>query len=158
MTRLSKQKPLEETLSNIVDFVVNKPYTATTSNVQITVWPEFIDSKSSAIGDLFIWAYHVRIDNRNTESLKLISRYWRIIDEKGIIQEVNGEGIVGEQPIITPGASYQYSSGVHLRYPSGIMTGQYKMQKLGTETIGETFDVKIPNFSLDVPSIKNVLN
>lgn len=152
MTRLSKSNKVEDLLS--LSFI-NKPYIATTENIQITVWPEFIDSKSSAMGDLFIWAYHVRIDNKSFDSVKLINRYWRIIDEKGIVQEVNGEGVVGEQPIIAPNSSYQYSSGVHLRYPSGIMAGQYQMKKIEN---GEVFDVKIPTFSLDVPSVKSVIN
>jgi len=155
MTRLSKSnKPLEEKFLDSSQAFMSKPYVAITNNIHITVWPEFIDSKSSAIGDLFIWAYHVRIDNKSSENLKLVSRYWRIIDEKGIIQEVNGEGVIGEQPLIAPNASYQYSSGVHLRYPSGIMTGKYQMRK----DSGEIFDVKIPNFSLDVPSVKSVIN
>lgn len=152
MTQLSKQNKAEE----IVDSLgTNQPYTLITSDVLITVWPEFVDSKSSIIGDLYIWAYHVRIDNKRNEAIQLVNRYWRIIDEQGIVQEVNGEGVVGEQPIIAAGASYQYSSGVHLRYPSGIMTGKYQMKK----TVGgEIFDVAIPTFSLDVPTITNVIN
>lgn len=156
MTRTSKSnKPLEEEI--FPEFgkpLANNQYVATTNNIQITVWPEYIDSKSSTIGDLFIWAYHVRIDNQSLEAIKLTNRYWRIIDEKGIVQEVNGEGVIGEQPTIAPNASYQYSSGVHLRYPSGIMLGRYQMQKPNLET----FEVKIPTFSLDVPSVKSVIN
>lgn len=156
MTRLSKSnKPLEEIFLNQAQNLTNKPYIATTDNIQITVWPEFIDSKSSVIGDLFIWAYHVRIDNKGFDPIKLVSRYWRIIDEKGIVQEVHGEGVVGEQPLIAPNGSYQYSSGVHLRYPSGIMTGQYQMKNV---TSGISFEAKIPTFSLDVPSVKSVIN
>lgn len=155
MTRLSKSnRPIEEKFLDTSKAVMTKPYVAITNDIHITVWPEFIDSKSSVIGDLYIWAYHVRIDNKSSENVKLVSRYWRIIDEKGIVQEVNGEGVVGEQPLIAPNASYQYSSGVHLRYPSGIMTGQYQMRKDN----GETFDAKIPTFSLDVPSQKSVIN
>ncbi len=155
MTRLSKSnKPLEEGILSLSQNLIDKPYIATTRDVQITVWPEFIDSKSSALGELFIWAYHVRVDNQSSDSIKLTNRYWRIIDEKGVVQEVNGEGVIGEQPSIAAGSSYQYSSGVHLRYHSGIMTGHYQMQK----TDGEIFNVKIPTFSLDVPSIKSVIN
>ncbi len=96
----------------------------------------------------------MRIDNRSGETAKLVNRYWKIIDEKGVIQEVSGEGVVGEQPIILANNSYQYESGVHLRHPSGIMTGHYQMQK----DSGELFNVKIPTFSLDVPSIKPVIH
>lgn len=153
MTQLSKSNKTIEDLDNFA--LTNRPYVATTDNIQVMVWPEFIDSKSSIIGDLFVWAYHVRIDNQSTNSMKLINRYWRIIDEKGIVQEVNGEGVIGEQPTIVPGGFYQYSSGVHLRYPSGIMTGRFQMKKTDSDEIS---DVTIPTFSLDVPSVKNVIN
>lgn len=147
-------KLVEETIFSSGKIAWDKSYSEITQNIHITVWPEFIDSKSSIIGDLFIWAYHVRIDNKSSESVKLINRNWRIIDEKGIVQEVRGEGVIGEQPTILAGGSYQYSSGVHLRYPSGIMTGKYQMLKDNLEV----FDAKIPTFSLDVPSIKSVIN
>lgn len=159
-TRLSKSN--KSLTSNSLDeeiifaqAMTNKSYFAATADVEITVWPEFLDSKTSAVGDLFIWAYHVRIDNKSSDTIQLASRYWRIIDEQGIIQEVNGEGVIGEQPIIASGGTYQYSSGVHLRYPSGIMSGKYQMQKISNNTI---FEVMIPAFSLDVPTIKNVVN
>ncbi|MBM3580239.1 MAG: Co2+/Mg2+ efflux protein ApaG, partial [Alphaproteobacteria bacterium] len=105
--------------------------------------------------DLFVWAYHVRIDNRGKDAAQLVNRYWRILDEKGVVQEVNGEGVVGEQPTIAPGGTYQYSSGIHLRYPSGIMSGRYEMRQVDG---GAAFNVTIPSFSLDVPSIKHVVN
>ncbi|MDX2082955.1 MAG: Co2+/Mg2+ efflux protein ApaG [Rickettsiales bacterium] len=152
MTKLNKLT--EEIIFSSSKTAWDQSYSAVTQNIHITVWPEFIDSKSSIIGDLFIWAYHVRIDNKSAESVKLLNRHWRIIDEKGIVQEVRGEGVIGEQPTILAGSSYQYSSGVHLRYPSGIMTGKYQMLKNNLEI----FDVKIPTFSLDVPSIKSVIN
>lgn len=155
MNQLSKPiRTPEKKLLDLAQAISNKPYTAITDNIEITVWPEFIDSNSSIIGDLFIWAYHVRIDNKNAESVKLVSRYWRIIDEKGMVQEVSGEGVIGEQPMIAPNASYQYSSGVHLRYPSGIMTGKYLMKK----TSGEIIEAKIPTFSLDTPSVRVTIN
>ena len=155
MTALSKSnRPLEEEII-FSQGLVNKSYSVSTENIHVTVWPEFLDSKSSMIGDLFVWAYHVRIDNGGTDSVQLLSRYWRIIDERGIVQEINGEGVVGEQPVIASGGAYQYSSGVHLRYPSGIMMGKYSMKKI---TDNDAFEVTIPNFSLDVPSIKNVVN
>jgi ApaG protein len=147
-------KMLEEKFPTFANALLEKPYVSSTNDIHITVWPEYLDSKSSVIGDLFIWAYHIRIDNKSLENIKLVNRYWRITDEKGIVQEVNGEGVVGEQPTIAPNASYQYSSGVHLRYPSGIMTGKYQMQKDNKEI----FDVKIPTFSLDTPSVKSVIN
>lgn len=132
-----------------------KPYIATTNKIEVCVWPEFIDKKVSVIGDLFIWAYHVRIANKSNDKINIISRYWRIIDEHGNLQEIEGEGVVGEKPLIAPNSSYQYSSGVHLKYPSGIMQGVYKVKNLTNNNI---FEVKIPSFSLDIPAIKRVLN
>ena len=150
---LKPQKNLEEKFFSLTKNISN-PYIATTHNINVTVWPEFIDSNSSLLGNLFIWAYHVRIDNKSAESIKLLNRYWRIVDEKGVIQEVTGEGVIGEQPTILSNSSYQYSSGVHLRHPSGIMSGKYEMQK----NDGKIFEVEIPPFSLDVPSLKSVIN
>lgn len=138
---------LSDNLSDI------RPYTKLTNDINITVWPEFIDSKITMATDLYIWAYHVHIENKSSETIQLISRYWRIIDEKGNLQEVRGDGVIGKKPKITPNSSYQYTSGVHLNYPSGIMSGRYKMKKGD-----EFFDVEIPTFSLDVPNVKNVIN
>ncbi len=137
------------------ELLQQKPYVAITNDIEVSVWPEFVDNKISQIGELFIWAYHVRIKNKSTESIKLLSRYWRIVDECGNVQEIEGEGVVGEKPLILPNGAYQYSSGVHLKYPSGIMSGKYRMEKILNK---ETFEIKIPNFSLDIPSSKTVLN
>ncbi len=156
MTQLSK--PNKFLSDGVVDLsqaaIVNKPYSESTNNIQITVWPEFIDNKTSPAGDVFIWAYHVRIENHGNEPVILINRYWRIIDEKGITQEVKGEGVVGERPRIEAGSFYQYSSGTHLRCGSGIMMGHYQMRKVS----GEIFNAKIPTFSLDIPDIKASIN
>ena len=84
----------------------------------------------------------------------MINRYWKITDETGHTQEITGDGVVGEQPKIPTHTSYQYTSGVHLNQPSGIMSGVYQVQK----DDGETLDVKIPAFSLDIPNSKGVIN
>ncbi len=144
----------QDAVSAIMSELLGSPYVSTTSDIEITVRPEFVDSQFSSAGSLYVWIYHVRIDNYSSETIKLINRYWKIIDEKGTIQEVNGEGVVGEQPTILPNNSFQYESGVHLRYPSGIMTGHYQMQRAD----GTTFNVKIPTFSLDIPNAKLVIN
>ena len=152
---LSKSnKPLEAQLVGLNGKTKDNSYNATTNDIEITVWPEFVDSQISALGNLFIWSYHVRIDNRSAENVKLINRHWRIIDEQGATQEVDGAGVVGEQPQIIAGSAFQYSSGVHLRHPSGIMSGHYQLQKDN----GDVFDAKIPAFSLDVPNLKNIVN
>lgn len=155
MPSISKSnKPFDEGFLFSDSTSLDNPYTEITDNIHITVWPEFVDSKSSILGDLFIWAYHVRIDNKSSENIQLINRYWKITDEKGEVQEVSGEGVIGEQPSITINDSYQYSSGVHLKYPSGVMTGHYQMKN----DAGKVFNIKIPVFSLDVPSVKSVIN
>lgn len=130
-------------------------YIFNTDGVEITVVPEFIESQTNLlVGVFFVWAYHIKIENKSSETVQLTHRYWRIIDEKGGIQEVNGEGVVGEQPILEPGGFFEYSSGVHLRYPSGVMMGHYIFKKAN----GETFEAKIPTFSLDIPGIKESIN
>ncbi len=147
-------KVIEAKLLGLSAKSADSSYSAVTDDIEVMVWPEFVDSQVSLIGNLFIWAYHVRVENHGKESAKLVARHWRIIDEQGVIQEVDGEGVVGEQPRILPFESFEYSSGVHLRHPSGIMSGHYIMQKED----GTNFEVKIPAFSLDAPSIKNVVN
>jgi len=137
------------------ELLQEKPYVATTRNIEVSVWPEFIDRKTSQLSDLFIWTYHIRIKNKSSETIKLLSRYWRTIDECGNIQEVEGEGVVGVKPVITANNSYQYSSGIHLKYPSGIMSGKYYIENTSNK---EIFEIKIPNFSLDIPSSKTILN
>lgn len=147
-------KSLEDLLPNISANFPKKSYISNTNNIEVSVCPEFIDSQVSVVGSLFVWVYHVKIENKSLEDLRLINRHWKIIDEKGVVQEIDGEGVVGEKPLIPINGTFQYSSGVHLRHPSGIMTGHYQMQKIN----GETFDVKIPAFSLDIPSIKVRIN
>ena len=129
-------------------------YKFITDDVEVAVRPEYIDSQARLAGDVYFWAYHVKIENRSNDTIQLISRYWKIIDGKGGLQEVNGEGAIGEKPILIPNADFSYTSGVHLRYHSGIMSGYYIMKKSN----GELFKVKIPAFSLDVPNLKDTVN
>ncbi len=147
-------KTTESFFSAIDERNLKNSYSNTTNDIEITVWPEFIDNQKSVLGNLFVWAYHVRIDNRSSEIVTLLNRHWKIIDEQGAVQEIDGEGVVGEKPTILPGESFQYSSGVHLKLPSGIMGGHYQMQRAN----GELFEAKIPSFSLDTPLVKNIIN
>jgi len=154
-------KILYQIFKNAEEFLIapellqEKPYVATTRDIEISVWPEFIYNKMSQSGELYIWAYQIRIKNKGAETIKLLSRYWRIIDECGNIQEVEGQGVVGEKPIISPNSAYNYSSGIHLKYPSGIMSGKYFVENTSNK---EIFEIIIPNFSLDIPSSKTILN
>jgi ApaG protein len=141
-----------------LDVIVNEDnahqYVLNTNDIEIKVRSEYVDSQYGVLNNLYIWAYHVRIENKSDKIVQLISRHFRIIDEKGNIQEVNSEGVVGEKPILAPQASFSYSSGVHLKYPSGIVYGHYEVKLKN----GEKFNVKIPAFSLDVPAIKGTIN
>lgn len=148
----------EEILHDFSANISSKPYILKTNDIEIMVWPEFIDSKTTSLSDIYVWAYHVRIENKGTSAVKLISRYWKIIDQNGEIQEVDGEGVIGQQPIISPGDHYQYSSATHLKNPSGIMSGHYMMIKTDRDSYQEAFKVTIPTFSLDVPSSKAIVN
>lgn len=122
-------------------------YSATTRLIKVTVEPHFLEDQSSPPDDHFVWAYRVRIENQSDETVQLRRRHWRITDGMGRVQEVRGPGVVGEQPVLAPGQSFEYTSGTPLSTPSGIMVGTYQMET-GS---GEHFDVDIPAFSLDSP-------
>jgi len=123
-------------------------YSAITRSIRVTVEPVFLEEQSSATEDNYVWAYQVRIENDGGETVRLINRYWCITDARGRVQEVRGEGVVGEQPTLAPGEAFEYTSGTPLGTPSGIMVGTYEMEKSGT---GERFDIDVPAFSLDSP-------
>lgn len=122
-------------------------YTKKTDNIKVTATPVYIDEQSSPSNNQYVWAYHIVIENQGQEIIQLISRYWKITDALGNIQEVRGPGVVGEQPVIRPGDFYEYTSGTNLKTESGIMEGKYQMQYLN----GDSFEVDIPAFSLDTP-------
>jgi len=129
-------------------------YSKKTKKINITVNPYFLDDQSEPDDQHFVWAYQVTIDNQSNEKVQLKNRYWKIIDSNGSEQEVRGEGVVGEQPILNPGEKFEYTSGTPLSTPSGFMGGHYEMET----NEGKKFDAIIPQFSLDSPFIKNNLN
>lgn len=129
-------------------------YSETTNSILVTVKPVYLDDQSSPREHRFIWAYHVRIENKGPVTVQLRRRHWRITDSLGRTQEVRGDGVVGEQPILHPGESFEYTSGTPLTTPSGIMVGTYQME---TEA-GQAFDIAIPAFSLDSPHQPTRLN
>ena len=122
-------------------------YQETTREICITVEPTFLDDQSEPAQGRFIWSYKITIDNKGGEPVQLVSRHWRITDARGRTREVRGPGVIGEQPTIQPGNSYQYTSGAPLETPSGTMSGTYRMRM----SSGESFDVGIPLFVLDSP-------
>ncbi len=127
---------------------MTKPvYQETTRGIRVAVEPSFLDDQSEPEERRYVWAYHVTIENRGAEAVQLLSRYWRITDSQGRTREVRGPGVIGAQPTIAPGNSYEYSSGAPLETPSGFMTGSYQMRTPS----GESFDVAIPMFALESP-------
>ena len=123
-------------------------YRAVTNNIEVTVRTYFLEDQSDLDHGPWVWAYQVRISNQGRETVQLLRRTWRITDANGRIQVVQGAGVVGEQPVLEPGESFEYTSGTPLEASSGIMIGTYHM--VATES-GQPFDVAIPAFSLDCP-------
>ncbi len=129
-------------------------YNAVTRLISVTVTPYFIEEQSDPEDNHFVWAYQVNIENTGRETVQLIGRYWHITDANGQVQEVRGDGVVGEQPVLRPGESFEYTSGTPLSTPSGIMVGRYQMETKA----GEEFEIEIPAFSLDSPYQRTSLN
>jgi ApaG protein len=123
-------------------------FSKTTHNITITATPQFLADHSEPAEGHYVWAYTIQLENNGTKPVKLLNRHWKITDASGLTQEVRGTGVIGEQPILEPGESYEYTSGAALATASGMMLGEYEMTE--TET-GQHFDVEIPAFSLDSP-------
>ena len=129
-------------------------YSKTTKKISITVNPYFLEDQSEPDDQHYVWAYQVTIDNQSKERVQLINRYWKIIDSNGTKQEVSGQGVVGEQPVLNPGEKFEYTSGTPLSTPSGFMEGHYEMETIK----GVKFEAYIPQFSLDSPFTSKKLN
>jgi ApaG protein len=129
-------------------------YRTSTRQIEVEVAPRFLSDRSSPENGYFFWAYTITLTNRGSETVQLKTRHWRITDANGRLQEVRGEGVVGEQPVLKPGDHFEYTSGVPLPTPSGFMVGTYGMVTTG----GERFDIDIPAFSLDLPQQGRTIN
>jgi len=129
-------------------------YKSTTEDVTVSVEAVYLSGESHPEKNLYVWAYKVRIENNGTETLQLKTRHWRITDAYGRVQEVYGEGVVGEQPVLKPGESFEYTSGTPLNTPDGIMVGDYAMAKEN----GRLINVAIPAFSLHRSDVTKTLN
>ncbi|MFK8253669.1 Co2+/Mg2+ efflux protein ApaG [Ancylobacter terrae] len=129
-------------------------YRATTRDIQVTVTPRFAPERSDPERNQYFWAYTVEIVNLGPETVQLKTRYWSITDAFGRVQQVRGAGVVGEQPVLAAGAQFEYTSGVPLPTPTGIMEGSYELVTAG----GEVFTADIPAFSLDLPDAARILN
>jgi ApaG protein len=122
-------------------------YERVTRGIRVAVEPSYLDDQSDPEEGQYLWSYTVTIENNGTEPVQLLSRYWHITDAAGHSQEVRGPGVVGAQPVIAPGQSFQYTSGCPLATSSGHMVGRYQMKAAS----GEAFEAEIPPFILESP-------
>ena len=125
------------------------PYSETTDGIAVMVSVSFLPEQSEPGRGRWFWAYHVRIEKGAEAPVQLISREWQISDGRGGRHEVQGEGVVGEQPVIEPGAAFDYVSGCPLATPTGFMEGRYHL----IAADGRGFAVAIPRFPLVAPAV-----
>ena len=125
------------------------PHSTTTRDVTVRDSVSFLPEQSEPGRGRWFWSYHVRIENEGRKAVQLVSREWSIVDGHGSRHEVIGEGVVGEQPVIEPGASFDYVSGCPLSTPNGYMEGRYHM----VDEAGAGFPVAIPRFPLVAPAV-----
>jgi ApaG protein len=122
---------------------------AETQGIVVRVSVSYLPEQSEPTRGRWFWAYHIRIENSGPVTVQLLTRHWIITDGRGARHTVEGEGVVGEQPLIEPGASFDYVSGCPLSTPTGHMQGSYHM--IGED--GSAFDVAIPKFALTAPAV-----
>ena len=120
---------------------------ATTRGIRVEVQVQYVPERSEPARDKWFFAYRVRISNQGTERVQLVSRHWTITDAHGRVEEVRGPGVVGEQPVLDPGDSFEYTSFCPLETPFGSMQGTYQM----VTADGATFDAEIAPFTLSEP-------
>ena len=120
---------------------------ATTRGILVQVRSQFLEEQSQPALRRFVFAYEITISNNGTEVVQLRSRHWIITDAMGEVQEVKGPGVVGEQPVLSPGESFRYTSGAVLPTPRGTMRGTYQMHRAD----GVVFNAEIAEFLLERP-------
>ncbi|WP_326523519.1 Co2+/Mg2+ efflux protein ApaG [Sphingomonas sp.] len=125
------------------------PHAVETDGVTVRVSVSYLADQSEPQRGRWFWAYHIRIENASARTVQLLTRHWVITDGRGMRHSVEGEGVVGEQPVIAPGDSYDYVSGCPLATPTGAMQGSYRM----VDESGESFEVAIPKFALMAPAV-----
>ena len=122
---------------------------AETGDFTVRVAVNYLADQSEPGRGRWFWAYHIRIENRSDRSVQLSTRHWIITDGRGARHTVEGEGVIGEQPTIAPGSSFDYVSGCPLTTPTGAMQGSYRM----IDESGDAFDIAIPKFALLAPAV-----
>lgn len=118
-------------------------------DIRVTAQSAFLPEQSDEQAERYVFAYTIRITNEGAASAQLISRHWIITDAANQVQEVRGLGVIGEQPVLRPGESFEYSSGSSLPTAVGTMRGTYQM----VAEDGTQFDAEIPSFTLSVPRV-----
>lgn len=146
----TKKDDLEGTTPSVVART-GRTTATTTRGIRIEVRSEFLPERSSAREGSYLFQYHVRISNVGSETAQLISREWIITNADGEVERVKGPGVVGEQPVLPPGGSFDYTSYCPLKTPVGSMQGAYQMVTAN----GERFDAMIAPFTLAVPNALN---
>ncbi|TAE46113.1 MAG: Co2+/Mg2+ efflux protein ApaG [Bacteroidetes bacterium] len=126
------------------------PASEVTEGVRVSVRTEYRASESSPAGRFYVFAYHIEITNESSEAVQLLHRVWHIVESDGEHRLVEGEGVVGQQPLIRPGQTFDYISGCHFHAPIGKMSGRYLMER-GEEAI----EVEIPPFVMVAPFMLN---
>ena len=124
------------------------PFEAVTGGITVRVSVNYLAEQSEPRHGRWFWSYHIRIENDGDATVQLLTRHWIITDGRGEVAEVMGDGVVGDQPVIDPGESYDYVSGCPLQTPTGSMEGSYGM----VDADGEPFEVAIPVFPLHAPA------
>ena len=127
--------------------------TSMTDGIRVTVSSRYLAEQSVPLAHRYVWAYTVRISNEGARPARLVSRHWIITDARGKVEEVKGPGVVGEQPQLAPGQSFQYTSGCMLATSRGTMRGTYQMVRDPGD--GSTFDAEIATFALELPITMN---
>lgn len=125
------------------------PFFAATDDIIVRASVSFLPEQSEPERGRWFWAYHIRIENEGSAPVQLLSRQWQITDGHGAVHHVEGEGVVGEQPVVQPGRSYDYVSGCPLATPTGVMEGYYAM----VDANGRSLKIAIPRFALIAPAV-----
>src|SRR5665213_4231298 len=123
-------------------------YRAITKEIAVSVIPTYLEAQSMPGSSQYFWAYRVIIENQGRETVQLQSRHWMITNARGEFTEIKGAGVVGEQPVLKPGESYEYTSGAPLNTTSGMMGGAYQMESES----GERFDIELSLIHISEPT------
>ncbi|MEL6836076.1 MAG: Co2+/Mg2+ efflux protein ApaG [Bacteroidota bacterium] len=126
--------------------------TSVTNNIRVSVIARYQTAYSKPTQDQYVFSYHVVIENCGQHTVQLLRRHWIITNSLGIVQEVEGEGVIGQQPVLEPGDIHKYDSWCPLTSPFGIMEGSYSFINHDT---GESFEAEVPRFRLESSAVLN---